>query len=81
MTSYLIAMLLGFPAAFFLPGALSDLGKAVNLDLFSVSTTLGAFVRDWFLIVALGYLQWFVLLPALWRLIKAVRRRTGPTSS
>jgi len=82
MTSHFITMLMGFPAAFFLAGALSDLGKVVGLELFSVSTTMSGFVRDWLFIVAIGYIQWFVLLPALWRLIAVARgKRKRPKSS
>jgi hypothetical protein len=64
-------VVLGFPVNFFVPGYLSDLLKPYGYELFSVSHP-GAlpFVRDWAIMALLGWLQWFVLLPAIFRLFR-----------
>ena len=77
MSVYLLMMLLGFPLGFFVPGYLSDILNPHGYELFSVShAAVILFVRDWSILLVLGWLQWFVIVPMLLRLILP-RRKDG----
>lgn len=74
MIVYLGMIVLGFPINFFVPGYLSDLLNPHGYEMFSVSHSSAIlFVRDWAIMLVLGWLQWFVVVPALVRVF--VRRR------
>jgi hypothetical protein len=74
MSVYLLTMMLGFPLGFFVPGWLSDILNPHGYELFSVSHTAAIlFVRDWAILLLLGWLQWFGIVPILLRLILARR--------
>jgi hypothetical protein len=77
MSVYFLMMMLGFPLGFFVPGWLSDILNPHGYELFSVSHTAAIlFVRDWVILLVLGWLQWFGIVPMLLRLILP-RRRDG----
>jgi predicted membrane protein len=77
MTVYLGMMVLGFPLAFFVPGYLSDILSPHGYELFSVSHAAAIlFVRDWAILLVLGWVQWFVIFAMLLRLLLR-RRRDG----
>lgn len=72
---------LGFPANMFIPGFLSDLLKPFGYELFSVShTSVALFVRDWAILFILGWVQWFVVLPAVIHWLMHSRKSDGVTS-
>jgi hypothetical protein len=76
LIAHLGMVLLGFPANFFVPGYLSDIFKPFGLELFSVShPTALPFTRDWAIMTLLGWLQWFVALPLIYRLVKRMMGR------
>ena len=80
----LLVMLLGFPTAFFGAGTLSDMARHFGIQTFDVAAEPLPYVRDWLIVVLLGYAQWFVIVPALWRMVgsairgKKKREMAGP---
>jgi len=78
MTAHLLTILVGFPTAFFVTGLLSDFGKSIGIEFFSVSPTVLGFIRDWLVSVILGYVQWFLIVPSISRFIgRAIRRQSA----
>lgn len=69
MADVLVLMLSGFPSGMYVAGVLGDYvvgtGKVVDGFFGYILLALGT--------VAAGYLQWFILLPLLWRWCKAKR--------
>jgi hypothetical protein len=80
MLTFFGMQVIGFPIATFLPGPMSDLAKSFGLELFNVAQpSMMAFVGDWVILLVLGWLQWFVLLP--WLLRVFTQRRSGKIPS
>ena len=72
---------LSFPLGLVLAAASSLLGQIVYAATGHIFTTsYASLVVTWLVFFIAGYLQWFVLLPWLWRKWKA-RQAGGPTSS
>ncbi len=71
MVDVLVLMLSGFPSGMYVAGFLGDYvvgaGKFVDGLIGYVLLSLSAVVA--------GYFQWFVLLPWLWRKLRAMRER------
>jgi hypothetical protein len=68
MAVYMGMTILGFPINLLVTSLLSDLLKPLGYDLFSVSHSSSAlFIRDWGILTFLGWLQWFVVFPAVVR--------------
>lgn len=80
MVAYLGMIVLGFPINFFVPGYLSDLLNPLGHELFSVSHGSPIlFIRDWGIMLVLGWLQWFIVAPALVRLMMRGRKKADET--
>ena len=72
-----LMLILSFPAGLAVSAAHYALGAVFST---TVETSYLSLALEWLVYFVLGYVQWFVLLPWLWRKWKA--RRTGsPTSS
>ena len=70
---------LSFPLGLVLAAALSLLGQiAYAITGYVFTTSYASIAVTWLLFFIAGYLQWFVLLPWLWRKWKA--KRTGSTA-
>lgn len=68
MVVYMGMTILGFPINLLVTSLLSELLKPLGDDLFSVSHLSAAlFIRNWGILTFLGWLQWFVMLPAIVR--------------
>lgn len=73
---HLLAMALGFPTAFFGAGFLSDVARYFGVQTFDVAAEPFLYFRDWLFVVVLGYVQWFVVLPTIWRFLGLAMRTT-----
>ena len=74
MISHLGTQILGFPAAFMLAGSIADLAREHGIILYSVTSASAApFLRDWAISYVIGFVQWFVVVPWLVRMIRRVR--------
>jgi hypothetical protein len=71
----LLTMMLGFPTAFFGAGVVSDVARHFGFQTFDVAATPARYVGDWLIVALLGYLQWFVIVPGAWRLMRWAARR------
>ena len=70
MSVYVLMMMLGSPLGLIAPGWLSDALNPHGYELFSVSHVEAAlFVRDWAILLVLGWLQWFGIVPMILRLV------------
>ncbi len=72
-----LMLILSFPAGLAVSAAYYALGAVFST---TVETSYLSLAFGWLVYFVLGYLQWFMLLPWLWRKWKA-RRAGGPTSS
>jgi hypothetical protein len=71
----LLTMMFGFPTAFFGAGVVSDVARHFGFQTFDVATTPARYVGDWLIVALLGYVQWFVIVPGVWRLLRWGARR------
>jgi len=67
-------LILSFPAGLAVSAAHYALGTAF---LTTVETSYLSLALEWLVYFSLGYVQWFVLLPWLWRKWKASRERSA----
>ncbi|QTS85974.1 hypothetical protein JLK41_22100 [Ectopseudomonas khazarica] len=67
-----LMLIISFPAGLAVSAAHYVLGAAFSI---TVETSYLSLALEWFVYFVLGYVQWFVLLPWLWRKWKA--RRAG----
>jgi hypothetical protein len=77
----ILTMSLGFPTAFFGAGFISDTAHFFGINTFDVAAAPLVYVRDWSIVALLGYVQWFVILPALLRMIRSgmrAKKEKGP---
>ena len=72
-----LMLILSFPAGLVVSVAHYALGSTFSI---TVETSYLSLALEWLVYFVLGYLQWFVLLPWLWRKWKA-RRANGAVSS
>jgi hypothetical protein len=69
---------LGFPASLLFPAAFAGYASAREaLGQGPVVVTYLSLVVSWAVLFALGFIQWFILLPALLRRLRARRARTA----
>lgn len=69
-----LMLILSFPAGLVVSAAHYALGSAFSI---TVETSYLSLALEWLVYFVLGYLQWFVLLPWLWRKWKARRARSA----
>jgi hypothetical protein len=80
MFSILGMQIIGFPTATLVPWIAIDLGRQLGIwDPDAQSSVIG-FLKDWAILAVLGALQWFVLLPWLYRLMKRGVRKSGTSA-
>jgi len=73
---FLLMLYLSFPAGIAVPAALYALDVVFS---YWVEISFLSLALEWVAFFCLGYLQWFVLLPWLWRKWKARRARSART--
>jgi hypothetical protein len=72
----LVAMVSGFPSGLFLPALVIDpLAKECGVGLFGTHDTVMGFTRDWLIICACGFVQWFLVLRVLGFTIRKAKTR------
>ena len=70
---------LSFPSSLVVAATASMVGQAVYSQTgHFLTTSYTLIIATWFVFFAVGYLQWFVLLPWLWRKWKAKRSASAP---
>jgi hypothetical protein len=70
----LVAMVSGFPSGLFLPALVIDpLAKEFGIGLFGSHDTVMGFARDWLIICACGFVQWYLVLRGAGLVIRRLR--------